>query len=400
MRVTQSMIAGNNLKYINQNYNRLAKLQDQVNSGKKITKPSDDPVVAMKGMRYRTQLVEVNQFSRNLTEGFNWMDNADSALDETTQVLHRIRDLTVQASNDSYDEGSRKNIADEISQLQEHIVALANTKVGDNYIFNGTDTAAAPINEAQFNIDFNKFSTDLVADNGKNYVISYKGQTYEYMAEGEFEGEFVVQPEIKYTTVDAAGVTTDEVGYAARLKIAPDGTITQTSLEKQDNLNGAMIETTKELASNDLVITNVNAVSSNSQDVRIEVMKGVSIPINVNSQGAFSLELFSGLESIKKMLLDPETTGAEITKSLDTIDGFMNDIISTQAELGAIVNRAEMIESRLLEQKEIATNTISNNEDIEIEEAIINLTIQQSLHRASLAVGAKIIQPTLMDFLR
>jgi flagellar hook-associated protein 3 FlgL len=100
------------------------------------------------------------------------------------------------------------------------------------------------------------------------------------------------------------------------------------------------------------------------------------------------------------MLTDPTTKGAELTKALDTIDGFLNDIVSTRAELGAQTNRAEMVDSRLLQQKVIATQTVSNNEDIEFEEAIMNFTIQESLHRASLAVGARIIQPTLMDFLR
>ena len=72
-------------------------------TGKKILKPSDDPVIAMNGMHYRSQTAEITQFKRNLNEGFNWMENADSALNETGNVLQRIRELTVQASNDSYD---------------------------------------------------------------------------------------------------------------------------------------------------------------------------------------------------------------------------------------------------------------------------------------------------------
>lgn len=401
MRVTQSMLSNSNLKYISQNYNNLAKLQDQITTGKKISKPSDDPVVAMKGMRYRSQEAEVDQFRRNLNEGLNWMDNADSALDETNQVLQRVRELVVQASNDSYETESRSNIEKEISSLQGHIVALANSKVGDNYIFNGTDTANSPIDESLFNVDFNKFTNNI--GNASDYVISYKGQTYNFdKAEGN-SVTFSIKPEIEYTTVDADGNEVKKKGSPSSITIDSSTTppsIMQSKLEQEKNLNGAMLETKSELSAVDLVISHKDAVSSNTQNVEIEVMKGVKIPVNVNSQNVFSMELFSGLESIKKMITNPESTGAEITKALESMDGYLNDVVSTRAELGAQVNRAEMVEMRLLEQKVIAQNTVSNNEDIDLEEAIINLTIQESLHRASLAVGAKIIQPTLMDFLR
>lgn len=414
MRVTQSMLSNSNLKYISQSYNRFGKLQDQLNSGKKITRPSDDPVVAMKGMRYRSQVVEIDQFRRNLNEGFNWLDNSDSALDETGQVLNRVRELVVQASNDSYNEASRKNIEKEISRLQEHLVAMANSRVGENYIFNGTDTAKAPINESLFNVDFNTFSSDLAAAASGSptadaapdeYVISYNGKTYKYDKDKSVGNvaTFTIQPEVKYKVIDANGNEVEKTGPSASLSIdfsASPATVKHTQLEEQKNLNGAMIETTTDLSSNDLVVSNKNGVSSNTQDVEIEVMKGVKIPININSQGAFSIEMFSGLESIKKMLMNPATKATEITKALDSIDGYLDDIVSTRAELGAQINRAEMVDSRLLEQRVVAKKTLSENEDIDFEEAIINLTIQESVHRASLAVGARIIQPTLMDFLR
>src|SRR4051794_5109669 len=171
------MLINNNIKYLSQNYNRLSKLNEQMMTGKKISKPSDDPVVAMNGMHYRSQVAEITQFKRNLNEGFNWLENADSTLNETGQVLQRIRELTVQASNDSNDVTARGSIADEIGSLQEHLVALAETKVGDTYIFSGTDTDKKPINENQINIDFNTFIDQ--ADK-KGFAISYQGQTFKY----------------------------------------------------------------------------------------------------------------------------------------------------------------------------------------------------------------------------
>ena len=71
----------------------------------------------MNGMCYRSQAKEITQFKRNLNEGFSWLDNADSALNETGETLQRIRELTVQASNDSYESSERVKISGEIREF-------------------------------------------------------------------------------------------------------------------------------------------------------------------------------------------------------------------------------------------------------------------------------------------
>ena len=89
------------------------------------------------------------------------------------------------------------------------------------------------------------------------------------------------------------------------------------------------------------------------------------------------------------MLKDPNTKGEDITKSLDHIDQMLNNVVSTRAELGARTNRAEMVENRLLEQEVIAEETVSENEDVDLEQVLIHLTIQQSIHQASVSRGCK-----------
>ncbi len=149
MRVTQSMLSNNMLRNLSNSYGNMSKYQDQLTTGKKITRPSDDPVVAMKGVMYRTNLQEVEQYKRNFSEAHNWVENSDAALDKVTSAVQRIRELTVQASNDTYDPSQRESIAAEMEQLKEHIGELANTKVGDKYIFNGTETLSKPVDLTQ-----------------------------------------------------------------------------------------------------------------------------------------------------------------------------------------------------------------------------------------------------------
>lgn len=99
MRVTQSMVSANSLRNISNSYNKLAELNNQVATGKKITKPSDDPVVAMKGMYFRSNLNQVEQYKRNLSELHLWMDNSEAGIEQATSGLDRVRELLLQGKN-------------------------------------------------------------------------------------------------------------------------------------------------------------------------------------------------------------------------------------------------------------------------------------------------------------
>lgn len=144
MRVTQSMLSNNMLKNLSNSYSRLAKLQDQISTQKKFTKPSDDPVAAMMGMNYRSDVSKIEQYTRNIGEVNNWVNSTDDALNHAVNVLQRARELTVQASNGTYEGDQRQAIAEEIQQLQEQLVDIGDTQIGDKYIFNGRDTNLRP----------------------------------------------------------------------------------------------------------------------------------------------------------------------------------------------------------------------------------------------------------------
>ncbi|MDQ0227141.1 flagellar hook-associated protein FlgL [Bacillus sp. 7586-K] len=296
MRVTQSMLASNSLRNLSKSYSNMGKYQDQLATGKKISRPSDDPVVAIKGMFYRTNLTEVEQYKRNLNEAYTWMENSEAGIEQATQVIQRIRELTVQANNSTNSPEDLKAIGVEISQLKEDLIGVANTKVAGNYIFNGTQTKNPPIPlDANGNPDFSQI---------------------------------------------------------------------------------------------------------NSTAYNIEVSKGVQLKVNVDANNLFSQELFDTLSALETNLLDGEGTLENGDELLADLDKHIDSMLAERSELGARYNRLELVDSRLSDQEVIANRILSDNEDADIERVITDLTIQESIHRASLSVGARIIQPSLIDFLR
>ncbi|MBS4208286.1 flagellar hook-associated protein FlgL [Bacillus sp. FJAT-50079] len=295
MRVTDGMIARNVMFNINQSYSRLDSLFEQVQTQKKISRPSDDPVVAMKGMYYRTNVIEVEQFKRNYSEARNWIETTDSAIDEATQAIQRIRELTAQASNETYDEGQLQSVAKEIGQLKEHLKTIANAKVGDKYIFNGTNTLKAPF----------------------------------------------------------------------------------------ENINDAL-------------------PTFDTDDVTFELAKGIYVPVNMQGASVFGSpdgdNVFSMLDQLEASLNEGNTE--VLSGFLDEIDTSMNRFLASRSEIGARTNRLDFMEERIDNQEIIAKRIMSDNEDIEFEKVVMEFKAQEAVHNAAMAVGARIIQPTLMDYLR
>ncbi|MEK4228425.1 flagellar hook-associated protein FlgL [Solibacillus sp. FSL H8-0538] len=300
MRVTQSMLSSNMLRNLNSSYGKMSKLQDQINSGKKITRPSDDPVITIKGMGYRTDLGKVEQFIRNTNEANAWMDTTDDALAQVGDRLKRVQELVVQAANGTNTAEDRDKIKSEMEQIQLHMRDVANTKISDKYIFSGTNTQK-PL---------------------------YKS------------GDSMINPEIT----------------------APTG------------------------------------------EVRMEVFDGIQLTVNSPGKTLFS-QINSVLDDVLGALTSNDGSklssllgdGSSISKSLSSAH---NSALELQADIGAKQNRLEIMENRLSMHEINVTKQMSNNEDVDYAEAITQMTTHESIHQAALSVGAKIIQQTLVDFMR
>src|SRR5690625_2646087 len=167
MRITQTMLSNNMLRHLFDSQVKLDKYLTQTYTGKKITRPSEDPVVAMKGIDYRTEVREIEQYRRNATEVWTWLDNSDESLDKATQVMHRLEELAVQATNDTLTNNERESILKEVSQLKDQVIEIANTNVNGKYIFNGTD------------MDLPRFNDDgSINDEGENAESTFKIEVF------------------------------------------------------------------------------------------------------------------------------------------------------------------------------------------------------------------------------
>lgn len=123
---------------------RVAQAQEQLASGRRINRPSDDPAGASAVFRLRTTQTELGQFSRNVEITKETLLVGDNVLDSYQQLLDRGRALMSRAGTDPVVNEAREPIAIELDGIIERIRQLANTRHGDNYVFGGTRIDAPP----------------------------------------------------------------------------------------------------------------------------------------------------------------------------------------------------------------------------------------------------------------
>ncbi len=156
MRITNKMMTNNALYNINNNKNLLSNLEQQYSSGKKITKPSDDPIVAVRALKFRTNLAELNQYyEKNIPDALAWMDVTESALNTVNGIITSMNTYCNQGANDYPTAEDRNAIATNLEQLRGQLYQEGNTNYAGRYVFSGykTDTSLV-FNEATTNLKY------------------------------------------------------------------------------------------------------------------------------------------------------------------------------------------------------------------------------------------------------
>jgi flagellar hook-associated protein 3 FlgL len=126
--------------YITAVQEKMDRIQQQLATGRRIERASDDPAGASLALQHRKNLAFETQMRRNIEGGVAFMNVTEAALGGVTESLQRLRELTVQASNDALGPAERASIAREVEQLITHIAQMANTRFGDAYVFSGHQT--------------------------------------------------------------------------------------------------------------------------------------------------------------------------------------------------------------------------------------------------------------------
>ncbi len=292
-RVTQRSISTNIMLGLQGNLSKLNEIQQQLSSGKQISKPSDSPTGTVAAMQYRADLATANQYSRNAQDGLGWLGTADSAMSSVMGQVQRTRELVLQGmSNGSGGSPeAREAIATEVDQIHQATIGLANTRYGNRPIFGGTTAS---------------------------------GQAYD--ATGTYQGDNTV---IQRTVGDNVKVQVGTPGPAAF--------------------------------------------------------------------GTGSNQLFTVMSDIAN---DLRTNPSALSGDLDRLDTATATLQAVQSSVGARYNQVTQMQQFADERVDNLTSQLSDVEDIDLPKTITDMQLQQVAYQAALGAAAKVVQPSLVDFLR
>ena len=142
LRITQRSMADTTYTNLQASLARSSRLQEQLSSGKQVSKPSDSPIGASDIMQLRGERAANSQFVRNADNGLSWLYTADSALQSSSAAIIRAQELTVRGANASLGATAREAIAAELRGIRDTLVELANTQYLGRPVFGGTTSGA------------------------------------------------------------------------------------------------------------------------------------------------------------------------------------------------------------------------------------------------------------------
>ncbi|HZO29201.1 MAG TPA: flagellar hook-associated protein FlgL [Chloroflexota bacterium] len=140
MRITHRMISDTTIRNLRSNLTRLESLHNSITTGKRLSRPSDDPAAVARSLTYSADIAAGEAYLRTMDSATSWMSATDSALDQAGNVLQRARELAVQGANGgSMTPSDMQSLGAEVDQLLQQLGVIGNASLRGQRLFAGQD---------------------------------------------------------------------------------------------------------------------------------------------------------------------------------------------------------------------------------------------------------------------
>jgi len=400
IRISSQQIFSGGISRLQDLNSSLNQTQEQISTGKRVNKPSDDPVAAARILKLDQELSRIETYQRNAGLAENRLQQEESTLAGSVDIIQRVRELTVQAGNGSLSANDRKSISSEIKERLGQLAQTANTRdASGEYLFSGFQGTTAAFakdasgswvyqgDEGQRVLEIDDGVTVPISDHGKGIYSSIPRATFgegdaANSADARIDGVQVVD-DGAFSTVspDDITITVD----------ATAGTITAVNSRTGDPLTTPTIPYTSgepfEIAGVQATIT--DAVDGDVFSIRAGEKQSVFATIE---------NLIDGLDNIDKGSPAGQAAYDDlIATSLQNLDNAQESIVQKQTELGGRLNAVESTSSFLEDSSVYSKEIRSELQDVDYAEAISNLSFQSFVLQAAQQSFAQVSRLSLFD---
>ncbi len=246
MRITSQMMINTNMADIQTNKLLLNKYNTQMSTQKKINRPSEDPVIAIRALRLRSSLNQVSMYlDKNIPDASSWLDITEGALDEGNSIITQLYGYCTQGATDSYSSEQRQTIAETLNKLKEAFYAEGDVEYAGRYVFTGykTDTPLT----YQSNDTAKGENYTITQDFDRSYLTTKKAYTNSYSNDDimnlnlhKDENGNIVTPNVETVhTIRTAYRDVNETGFKMTynntdISVSEDGTSAQITTYQLD----------------------------------------------------------------------------------------------------------------------------------------------------------------------
>ncbi|MFC4699945.1 flagellar hook-associated protein FlgL [Glaciecola siphonariae] len=407
MRVTTNLIFDQNLRAINTSQGELSDLQSQLASGKRLLRPSDDPVGASQVIRLTEDLEKTNQYERNIDMAKSNLELQETSLRSITDVINRARVLTVQSGNGIFSQPDREAVAAEIDQIRNQVIDLMNTQnASGDYIFSGYQSqkqafAFNPANKAE--------PIKFQGDDGTNRIQISDSVSIQTTSSGKsvFEN---VNGRLNFDLVTNNGASLGAYG------IRNQGSFDSFHERNYDPVNAVNNQYSFTITAANLVtISNVGtgnveatlpydpAEQMNFNGFEFELNGNVGDSLTVELKRPEKTNLAESLHKMSAALNDPNISSQAFSSVIDDtlvgIDNGLAQIARENSSIGARLNIAESIRNSLLDSEVTNQEARSAIQDVDYAQASSDFARQETALEAAFASFPRIANLSLFNYI-
>lgn len=400
IRISSQQIFSGGINRLQDLNSSLNQTQEQISTGKRVNKPSDDPVAAARILKLDQELSRIETYQRNAGLAENRLQQEESALAGSVDVIQRIRELTVQAGNGSLSPNDRKSISSEMKERIGQLANIANTRdASGEYIFSGFQGSTAAFgkdasgswvyqgDEGQRVLEIDDGVTVPISDHGKGIYSSIPAAVF---AEGDpgnaaaarIDGiEVVDDGGLSAVSPDDITITVDTVA----------GTVSAVNSRTGDPLT---VTPTAYTSGESFEVAGVQATITDAGDGDEFTLR----PGEKQSVFATIENLIDGLDNIDKSSPAGQAAYDDlIAASLQNLDNAQESIVQKQTEIGGRLNAVDSTKSFLEDSSVYSEDIRSQLRDVDYAEAISNLSFQSFVLQAAQQSFAQVSQLSLFD---
>jgi len=414
MRISSIQIFNSGVQNMLQASSDVTATQQEVSSGKKLVKPSDDPVGATRVLNIQEEMAQRTQYDKNIDSATSSLNQEDSLLGNVWDTLQQIRDETLQAGNTAVlTQADRSKIAQQMQQQVQSILGVMNSRdVNNKYIFSGFKGDTVPFvqqgaaslgvngsvlyqgDEGQRMLQTDSSTSVAVSDSGQNLFVNIPSATNSFTTSAS-----PINKSTPPATI-SAGFVYDQTAYNT---FYPNDMVIEFQnpsavAPAQANYNVVQKSDGRVLQSN-VLYTSGTPVQINGAQFTISGSPSEGDTFSVNSRN--SLDMLTSINQLIDGLVNLPTGSASlqplIDNSLTNIDSAQNNILQARSDIGARLNSLDNTKAQHADMDLASKQLLSNIQDADLNEAVSRLSFQSTILQAAQQSFAKVSQLSLFD---